>query len=193
MDDGTMGGEVDTLLEDFRMLMVEGAKLGLIVNIAKCEVITDDENVLQKIRDIAPSIQHVKTSSAILLSAPIGGNQSIDEVLATKLRELRRLCSTLKLLNAHDALFLLKNCFSIPKLTYTLRSAPCYTSQLLLEYDDVIRATLKDIMNVALSDDVWDQATLPVANGGLGVRRAFDIALPAFLSSVSGANTLEHH
>jgi len=79
---------------------------------------------------------------------------------------------------------------SLPKLTYTLRSAPCYTSQLLLEYDDVIRATLKDIMNVALSDDVWDQATLPVANGGLGVRRAFDIALPAFLSSVSGANTL---
>jgi len=45
-------------------------------------------------------------------------------------------------------------------------------------------------MNVALSDDVWDQATLPVANGGLGIRRASDIALPAFLSFVIGSHKL---
>ena len=67
MDDGTMGGEVDTLVADFQMLMVEARKLGLVVNIAKCEVITDDKEVyvLQKIRSIAPDIQHVKTASAI--------------------------------------------------------------------------------------------------------------------------------
>jgi hypothetical protein len=190
MDDGTLGGEVETLLEDFRMLTLEGKNLGLVVNIAKCEVITDDEEVLQKIRDIAPSIQHVSTASAMLLGAPIGGNKSINDVLTDKLHKLHRLSSRLRLLNAHDALFLLKNCFSIPKLMYTLRSAPCYKSQLLLEYDDVIRSTLKDILNVALSDELWDQASLPVANGGLGIRRAFNLALPAFLSSVSGANIL---
>jgi len=190
MDDGTMGGDVDTLLTDFHMLMVEGRKLGLVVNVPKCEVITDDEEVLQKIRKMAPSIRHVKTASAMLLGAPIGGKQSIDEVLAVKLQEIRRLSSRLALINAHDALFLLKNCFSIPKLTYTLRSAPCYTSQLLSEYDDVIRSTLQHIMNVALSDDVWSQATMPVANGGLGIRRASDIALPAFLSSVTGSHLL---
>ena len=64
-DDGTLGGEIDTLLTDFEMLMAEGRKLGLVVNIAKCEVITDDEEVLQKIRSVAPSIKHVKRASAI--------------------------------------------------------------------------------------------------------------------------------
>ena len=91
-----MGGEIDTLLTDFEMLMAEGRKLGLLVNIAKCEVITDDEEVLQKISSIAPSIRHVKTASAMLLGAPIGGKESVDEVLAAKLQELLRLsCMTL--------------------------------------------------------------------------------------------------
>jgi len=40
------------------------------------------------------------------------------------------------------------------------------------------------------SDEAWDQATLPVANGGLAVRRATDVALPAFLSSVVGSHAL---
>ena len=110
----------------------------------------------------------------MLLRAPIGGTQCIDDVLSVKLRELRCLSGNLSQLNAHDAydpLFLLKNCFSIPKLTYTLRSALCFTSQLLSEHDEVIRSTLQVILNVKLSADVWDQATLPVVYSGLGIRR----------------------
>ena len=64
------------------------------------------------------------------------------------------------------------------------------TRQLLEEYDDVIRTTLQAIMNVTLADDAWEQATLPVASGGLGIRRAADTALPAFLSSVAGSHEL---
>jgi len=45
-------------------------------------------------------------------------------------------------------------------------------------------------MNAELSDNAWDQATLLVANGGLGIRRAMDVALPAHLSSVSGSHAL---
>ena len=44
---------------------------------------------------------------------------------------------------------------------------------------------LKAILNVDLDDVIWKQATLPVSSGGLGVRLATDLALPAFLSSVS--------
>jgi hypothetical protein len=190
MDDGAIGDNVDALLSDFRMLMDESRKLGLIINVAKCEIITDNDDVLQKFRDVAPDIKHVKTAAAMLLGAPIGNEQSVDDVLKAKLEELRRLSSRLSLLHAHDALFLLKNCFSIPKLMFSLRSAPCYSHQLLAEYDEVIRSTLQHIMNVELSDDAWSQATLPVADGGLGIRRATDIALPAYLSSVAGSHTL---
>jgi len=190
MDDGSLGGIIDTLLADWKMLLEEGRKIGLIINVAKCELVTDDEEVVRKFKAVAPAIKHVSTASAMLLGAPIGNQQCIDTVLTTKLQELRRLSSRLSLLNAHDALFMLKNCFAIPKLTYTLRSAPCYESRLLLEYDAVIRDTLQSVLNISLSDDAWEQATLPTKNGGLGIRRATDIALPAFLSSVVSAHTL---
>jgi hypothetical protein len=91
MDDGALGDNVDTLLTDFRMLLDESTKLGLSINIAKCEIITDDVKVLQKFKDVAPGIRHVDTSTAMLLGAPIGSEQSVDGVLKANLEELRRL------------------------------------------------------------------------------------------------------
>ncbi|GAV01565.1 hypothetical protein RvY_12256 [Ramazzottius varieornatus] len=41
-----------------------------------------------------------------------------------------------------------------------------------------------------MSDDVWKQATLPVGKGGLGIRRAEQIALPAYLASIYSARRL---
>jgi hypothetical protein len=190
MDDGTLGGQVDVLIADWKTVVEEGKRLGLNVNVAKCELITDDPDVLRKFRSVVPQIAHVSTTSAMLLGAPIGGQQCIDDVLQSKLQELKRLSQRLSLLSVHDALFLLKYCFSIPKLTYTLRSAPCYCSSLLSEYDALIRSTLQSVLNISLSDESWEQATLPVANGGLGIRRATDVALPAFLSSVAGSQSL---
>ena len=53
-----------------------------------------------------------------------------------------------------------------------------------------MRSTLQAILNIQLTDDAWEQATLPVANGGIGVRKATQVALPAFLSSISGSQSL---
>ena len=73
---------------------------------------------------------------------------------------------------------------------YMLRCAACYKSSVSSEYDGVIRDTLKIVLNVDLTDEIWKQATLPVSKGGLGVRLASDLALPAFLSSVNSASEL---
>ena len=60
---------------------------------------------------------------------------------------------------------------------------------LLSEYNAEIRSTLQSVLNIALSDDKsWDQVTLPVANGGLDIQRATDIAIFAFLSPGCKAN-----
>ena len=114
----------------------------------------------------------------------------MDKMLLIKLNELRRLSDRIKFLDTHDALFLLKNCFAIPKLMYTLRGSPCFSNNLLKEYDDVIRFTLQYVLNIALSDEAWNQASLPVASGGLGIRQATQVALPAFLSSVCGSQSI---
>ena len=43
-------------------------------------------------------------------------------------------------------------------------------------------------MNIRLEADSWTQATLPVSQGGLGIRLASDLALPAFVASARGSS-----
>ena len=190
MDDGTLGGDAENLVTDFLTIINTGKELGLIVNPQKCEIITDDMVIVEKFKSLTPEIIHTSPSVATLLGAPIGSNQGTAVALFEKLKELKRLSENLQLLNAHDALFLLKNCFSIPKLTCTLRCTPCYDQELLSEYDDVIRSALQSILNISLSEEAWIQASLPVSNRGIGVRSAGHVALPAFLSSVESSNHL---
>lgn len=50
---------------------------------------------------------------------------------------------------------------------------------------------LADILNVNLdAHSTWVQATLPVGEGGLGIRRSVQLAPSAFLASAAGCNDL---
>ena len=53
------------------------------------------------------------------------------------------------------------------------------------EYDRDIREGLEGILNAELKGSSWQQCVLPVRKGGLGIRSAMNLALPAFLSPVS--------
>lgn len=89
------------------------------------------------------------------------------------------------------ALFLLKNCFSIPKLTYSIRCSPCFQhTDLLQNYDDTVMNILSKICNIALVQSSCEQACLPTAMGGLGIPKATVLALPAFLASADGSRSL---
>lgn len=93
----------------------------------------------------------------------------------------------LKNLKVHSAFFLLKNCFAVPKLNYLIRSSPfCLNESVIKRYDDKLKETLQGILNLSLLNNSWTQATLPIANGGFGIRKLHDISLPAFLSSSYG-------
>ena len=47
--------------------------------------------------------------------------------------------------------------------------------------------SLQTILNTKLNELSWNQASLPVSFGGIGGRKSQDLALPAFISSVYGA------
>ena len=129
----------------------------------------------------------MESHELLLLGAPIL-DQSMEEVLMSKLEDLNRMAERLLTVDSHDALFLLKSCFSIPKLTYFIRSAPTFKAMDVLKlYDEKIKQTLQSILNVELKENAWHQSSLPVKRGGLGIRLASDLALPAFLSSAHGA------
>jgi len=97
---------------------------------------------------------------------------------------LDSIAENLELIELHQALFILKNCLSIPKLTYLLRSAPCFKYKEELEaFNTAIRINTEKISNVTFGKDSWSQASLPIRHGGLGFCSAADLSLPSFLSS----------
>ena len=61
------------------------------------------------------------------------------------------------------------------------------------QYDQSIRGALSNILNLKLIEEsVWNQCTLPVKDGGLGIRSAQDLSLPAFLSSYTASIQIAH-
>ena len=111
----------------------------------------------------------------------------MDKALALKTADLRVMVQRLSHLPSHAALFLLRNAFAIPKLLYTLRTAPCTVSDELVTYDDAPREALTTLLNIELNTAAWDQASLPLRWGGIGVRSAHRLAPSAFLASAAGA------
>jgi len=58
------------------------------------------------------------------------------------------------------------------------------------KFDDQLRSAVCNICNVSLTDDQWLQASLPVRNGGLGLRRVPSLASSAFLASAAALSYL---
>ena len=132
-------------------------------------------------RAATPGIKLIPQDNISLLGAPIHKNAT-SAILGKKLDELKLMSKRLLDLDAHDALFLLKNCFFIPKLLYLFRTSPCFSNRILEEFDNTIRNTLQSILNVNIDDSKWTQSSLPVGLGGLGVRSATELPyLPSYL------------
>ena len=113
----------------------------------------------------------------------------MDAALAKRCTEFNTAISRLSLLSAHDALILFRASFSAPKMM--LRCSPCTEHPLLEEIDNILRKGVCAIANLALTDVQWLQASLPVKEGGLGVRRVTSLAPSAFLASATGTETLQ--
>ena len=119
------------------------------------------------------------------LGAPIL-EQSVGGVLREKLHGLQLMIKKLDQLDKQDSVYLLRYCFAIPKLMYMLRTALCYQQkEVLQEYDLEIREGLEGILNTKLKGRSWQQCVLPMRKGGMGIRSAADLSLPAFLSSAN--------
>jgi len=56
LDDGSLDGKVDDLMLAFLCLKNKASKIGLHVNVQKCEVFTVDQSVIHKFQFIAPEI-----------------------------------------------------------------------------------------------------------------------------------------
>lgn len=189
LDDGTLAGTQDSLLEDLQLVKTRGESMGLVLSPSKCEIIASSEVIIRAVKSVLPEASVVKPTDSTLLGAPLGHN-AIAAVLDEKFRDLKRMEERIGDLDSHDALYLLTKCLTLPRLTYFLRCAPTFGNPLLNQYDELLRSIFRKALNLDLDDSQWDQATLPVRFGGIGIRKATEVALPAFLSSCTAANEL---
>ena len=188
LDDGTLAGNPESVRSDFEAIIAAQDSLGLKVNVSKCEfsVLGSDPELVNTIRDSFTAdfvgAKCVRPNDLSLLGTPLF-QEALDPEISSRLATFKSTCTRLQSLEHHDALFLLKNVFHIPKLLYLLRTAPCFSSSILKEFDQTARSCLETITNCRLDDQAFNQASLPVKFGGLGIRRAEDICLPAFIAS----------
>src|SRR6218665_3199559 len=103
----------------------------------------------------------------------------------------RRALDIMRGLPTQNALILLRSSFGASRLSYLLRCSPCFEHPDLVRLDGLQRAGLDSIINCSLSEIQWLQATLPLKDGGLAVRRVVSLASSAYFASPS--STLPLH
>ena len=137
--------------------------------------------LIDGIRSALSDVVETPLNSVNLLGAPLR-DDSLAAAVASATDLVRRLCTRLKHLDRHTAIFFLVHHVSAPRLLYLLRSAPLPKS-----VDELVRETLVEISNVDICGRSWEQAKLPISLGGLGVRSVEDLALPCHIASLHAA------
>jgi hypothetical protein len=188
LDDGTLAGPGHKVLQDLMSIQNATSDIGLCLNPGKCELYVtgeEDQDAVDAITCLLPGIRVIASADCMLLGAPLT-DDALPSALNKKTEKVKLLVDRLPNLQAHTALFLLKNSLSIPRLIYLLRCCPTWKMpHLLQEFDLFIRRGLEAIANVSIDDATWAQSSLPVSRGGLGIRSASDLSIPAFLASIA--------
>jgi hypothetical protein len=189
LDDLGVGDHVPHLIGRIQALEVQALSLGLVLNHHKCEVV--GLAPADKVQWQASGLNFLETSpaEACFLGAPLG-DEGVSASLAANGKLIEELKPKLLRLASHEAFFLLKSCFAVPRLQYLLRCTPAFDSPVLGNLSRTIRDSLSSILNIELEGDVWSQASLPVRWGGLGVRDIESLAASSYLSSLHASESL---
>jgi hypothetical protein len=181
LDDGIIGDNLDNVMSNFEMIVEESRKIGLTVNSAKCELFIGEkcpQTAMQR-----NDIRILKTNELHLLGSSLNV-ETMQHSIESKMQDLQTIFNKLSILPSHYAFHVLKNCYSTPKLIYLLRTAPCFKLSLLNDVDSLIQKATREMTNINITDSALKQAMLPCRNGGIGIRNATELAVPAYLSSV---------
>jgi hypothetical protein len=189
LDDVTLGGPVETVVRDVAKIVERGGKLGLFLNCSKCELVTHDNFSVGD--PYLESFTHVPIEDVSLLGAPLFPGSVLDADWAKRCADLSRAVERLRSIGSQDALILLRASFGAPKVQHLLRCCPSFCHPALQTFDNLLRSAVQQITNSDLSDSQWIQASLPIKDGGLGIRRVSSLARSAFLASAASTLSLQ--
>ena len=188
LDDISLGGGADAVINNFMNIEAKATHIGLQLNRSKC-ISGLTSNTRANFIAHGIHLQETDLLELKLLGAPLLPGPGVDSTLAAKRHELETWSKRLKFIPTHDGTFLLCNILAMPRLLYTLRASPCTGSPELHRYDDQLKTST---LNIDVSPTVWEQASLPVSwgGGGFGKRSAALLAPSAYLASAAGVTNL---
>ena len=126
LDDGTLGGTLDDVLQDLSTVQRAARELGLQLNCKKSEMICEDTTTRKVILSVVPGVCEVDRDQATMLGSPIGNDISVQSAIQAKSKSLEVLGNKLQYLHSHDAFCLLSHALAIPKVLHMLRTSPCF-------------------------------------------------------------------
>ena len=107
LDDGTLGGSVEDIMQDLQIVELEAGKLDLQLNHAKSEIISNDHRAVTSMLEAVPDLYPVRPELATFLGLPIGGEEGVDKSISEKTESLGVMGDRLCYLHTHDAYCLL--------------------------------------------------------------------------------------
>ena len=187
LDDATIGGPVSCVHIDLSHVIPAPSAIGLEECLSKLEIINiNSSNFNNDVSLIRYVLQDVSVTELVGLSFlgsqinPTGCRRKLDKAV----EQLDLISTRLAKIDARPALFLLRICFSMPRLLFTVRCSPCYQhADKLAAFDNNLKMTASTMCNVLFDDKGWHQTTLRIRHGGIELRATSDVALPAFASS----------
>ena len=121
MDDASIEGTKETVFRDLRTLKTRWGEISLKINDTKYGVTLlnhaseDSVQTMRAFTDILPRIKNVPREGCSLLETPLFP-EVVPVALQKKADDLDLMINCLQRIHPHQALVLLKNYFSIPKL-----------------------------------------------------------------------------
>ncbi len=195
LDDGVLAGEKEKVAEAMVFLREESARIGLIVNDEKCEVVPlfcGREETTAGDLGLPGEFRVLDRDGFTLLGAPIGSPEYCEGFIRGKVAELKELFGMLgDMPDTQAAMAILRNCMGYCKIVHLIRVVgPELKGSAVEGFDGEVRQTVERLLGDSIGDPQWLQATLPIRMGGLGLRRGGDHGEAAYLSSVSSSLAL---
>ena len=193
LDDGVLIGPPDILKEAFDIIRDIGRNIGLIVGEEKCEM----WNALMFYDDFQAlpiGILRIREAGVKLLGGPVGSSKFAVKLTEKRVDKIKVSMDRLNLLeDAQMEFCLLRACVGFPKMVFTMRTTPTETIEnVLKKFDSNQRETLAKSIGGDISDKAWEQATLPIKMGGLGLTSVEKIAPAAFIGSIMDSADLQN-
>ena len=165
------------------LMSAESAMIGLQLNLSKCEVWWPSRS---EAWDIFPAaVRRIDTDGVEFLGAGIGSSDFINSITVRRVEKASTLHDLIPEMDDPQCeMSLLRNCAGVCKVTHALwTSPPCAISAATASFDNSLRGCLEKVSQTSIGDSSWSQASLPISDGGLGLRSASSSAAAAFVAS----------